>query len=90
MTIEISDRKYWKHLNWDDGKLYCDLLVIDGKNDWRMIMDNVEYKNVRAYIQGSCTLHKGKVSSLWFNNDGDCTDYVKNRNFMVVPVRDIC
>ena len=89
MNIEISDRKYWKRLSYDDGKLYCQLLTIDGKDDWRMIMDNAEYKNVKDYINSSFTLHKGRVSSLWFNNDGDCTDYVKNRNFMVVPVRDI-
>ncbi len=35
--IEISSEEYWKELNWYDGQLYCSLLNIDGKNDWRMI-----------------------------------------------------
>jgi len=36
MSIQISPKHYERKLNWDDGKLYCDLLSIDGKNDWRM------------------------------------------------------
>jgi hypothetical protein len=36
MNIEISDRKYWKRLSYDDGLLYVSLLTIDGKNDWRL------------------------------------------------------
>ena len=35
MSIEISDRQYWKRLNWYDGLLYLSLLNIDGKNNWR-------------------------------------------------------
>ena len=42
MTIEISDIKYWKPLNYDDAILYCSLLEIDGKNDWRLFT-NDEY-----------------------------------------------
>jgi hypothetical protein len=35
--IEVSDKKYWKKFdNYEDAKLYCSLLVIDGKNNWRM------------------------------------------------------
>lgn len=36
MNIEISPRAYESYLNWEDGMLYCSLLVIDGKDDWRM------------------------------------------------------
>ena len=35
MTIEISNAKYWKKMEWNDGILYCSLLSIDGKEDWR-------------------------------------------------------
>ena len=36
MNIEISPKEYEKVLNWEDGMLYCQLLIIDGKDDWRM------------------------------------------------------
>jgi hypothetical protein len=36
MQIEISPKEYEQRLNWHDGMLYCQLLVIDDKNDWRM------------------------------------------------------
>lgn len=36
MNIEISPRAYESYLNWEDGMLYCSLLVIEGKDDWRM------------------------------------------------------
>lgn len=36
MKIEIIDKQYERKLNWYDGKLYCELLTIDGKNDWRL------------------------------------------------------
>jgi hypothetical protein len=35
--IELSDKKYWKQLKYYDALLYCQVLEIDGKNDWRMI-----------------------------------------------------
>lgn len=36
MNIEIASKDYEKNLNWYDSTLYCELLVIDGKNDWRL------------------------------------------------------
>lgn len=39
MRIEIASKEYWKELNYYDALLYCSLLVIDGKNDWRMPMN---------------------------------------------------
>jgi hypothetical protein len=36
LMIEISARLYETHLNWDDAMMYCQLLVIDGVDDWRM------------------------------------------------------
>ena len=36
MNIEISPKEYERQLNWNDAMLYCQLLVIDNKNDWRL------------------------------------------------------
>ena len=36
MNIEISTKEYERTLNWYDAMLYCQLLVIDNKNDWRL------------------------------------------------------
>lgn len=36
MNIEISDVKYERFLNYDDGLLYCSMVVIDGVDNWRM------------------------------------------------------
>ena len=36
MNIEISPKEYERELNWNDGMMYCQLLVIDNKNDWRL------------------------------------------------------
>jgi hypothetical protein len=35
MKIEVSPKEYWKELKYD-AVLYCALLNIDGKNDWRL------------------------------------------------------
>ena len=47
MNIEISPNEYWKYLNPDDGKLYCSMIVIDDKNDWRPMafMEKLKYIN---------------------------------------------
>jgi hypothetical protein len=36
MNIEISPKEYEKFLNWHDATLYCQLLTIDGKDNWRL------------------------------------------------------
>lgn len=36
MNIEVSSKEYWKGLNYYDALLYCELLDIDGVDDWRM------------------------------------------------------
>jgi hypothetical protein len=34
--IEIAPEKYWKHLQFDEAKLYCFSLNINGKIGWRL------------------------------------------------------
>ena len=36
MNIEISPKEYERKMNWEDAIFYCQLLVIDGKDDWRL------------------------------------------------------
>jgi hypothetical protein len=49
LSIEFSDYSYWKQLNYHDGLLYCQLLMIDGKNDWRMM----------TFHEHNCLFNKG-------------------------------
>lgn len=36
LTVEISPIEYTTSLNWDDARLYCFSLNIDGKTGWRL------------------------------------------------------
>lgn len=36
MSIEISSEEYERFLNYDDGLLYCSMVVIEGIDNWRM------------------------------------------------------
>ena len=36
MSIEISSEEYERFLNYDDGLLYCSMVVIEGIYNWRM------------------------------------------------------
>ena len=40
MKIEVSHYKHWSYLDYTVGELYCSMIIIYGKDDWRMI----EYK----------------------------------------------
>lgn len=45
--IEIASKEYWKWMREGDAELYCTLLVIGDKNDWRMIKDADEMRYIR-------------------------------------------
>ena len=36
MKIEVSHHKHWSYLDYAEGELYCSMIIIDGKDDWRM------------------------------------------------------
>jgi hypothetical protein len=74
--IEISPKEYEKKLNWYDATLYCQLLTIDNKNDWRMPTKdelNVMYTN-KDVIGGFVDYYwcstpvEGDLSSNWGQN----------------------
>jgi hypothetical protein len=86
MNIEISSSAYWKKLNYYDGKLYLSLLVIEGKNDWRM-MTFEEVNNIRAnyYEDGVLVLANETI----YVDEHKKWCYMLDKNYLVVPVRDV-
>jgi len=87
MAIEISDKRYWKELNWYDAKIYCSLLVIDGKDDWRMISrDELEESRVNYdtdVIYNGCWFIE--IDDVVYKSD----KWLMENNYWVIPVRDI-
>ena len=84
MNIEISDREYWKKLNYYDGMIYCSILSIDGVDDWRMI-DNIAEKH-RLWDMG---YDFGECNVTWYYEDGERVEYLNHNKYWVIPVRDI-
>ena len=79
--IEISSKEYWKWMRMVDAELYCSLLVIGDKNDWRMIRDAEEMRNIRDnYIVDY--VHE-------LSNTYMLGSFFNGRLGYVVPVRDI-
>ena len=78
MKIEISDRKYWKKLNFLDAKLYIELLSIDGKDNWRFITEKERTKYINSFSGVS-----------WYEEDiNRYGDIIRtNVDYMVIPVR---
>ena len=62
MNIEISCTNYWKELNYRDALLYCSLLCIDGKTDWRLPTDG-ECEVYELYDE--MTEYANHMSSVW-------------------------
>jgi hypothetical protein len=76
MNIEISPKEYWRHMlkhQLSDAELYCQLLVIDGKYDWRLPIIN---EKVIAY-------------SRYFVKDIKFLYPYDGQLWLVIPVRDI-
>ena len=86
IRLEVSDRGYWKEIGYLDGLLYCSLLEIDGKDDWRMV-ERWEYdKHDMYYLSGLA------VSEMWIVGDNDEEKgYYKWEKLIkrVIPVRDV-
>ena len=76
-TVEVSPKEYWKELTYADAVLYCALLNIDGKNDWRL----------RKFGEDLNIGVVNTVKGLWY----ETTDYYFGFETLVnlaIPVRD--
>lgn len=80
MKIEISDRKYWKKLNYLDAKLYIELLSIDDKDNWRFITEKERKKYIKSFS-----------GVAWYEEDNNRYGDIirKNVDYMVIPVRQL-
>jgi hypothetical protein len=94
MNIEVSEEKYWKVLNYTDGILYCSMLEIGGKDDWRMISEEDICGSM--ITEDDLTMIRNRVNKkmrtdgVWFNNDNHVyNDTVLNARCHVIPVRDV-
>jgi hypothetical protein len=102
MNIEISHKDYEKRLNWNDAMLYCQLLVIDGKDDWRMPtkeelndiykskkgFDNFELGGVDYWSSTECDGYDGAAWYQYFTH-GAKKEGHKSFNGLIRPVRTI-
>jgi hypothetical protein len=89
--IEISSEEYWKKMTFNDAILYCSLLSIDNKNDWRIIEDADEYfSNVYDSVSDIIPVLPLSSVGIWYHIDGDYydTETLLKSNY-VIPVRDI-
>jgi hypothetical protein len=84
--IELSDKKYWKRMGYYDGVLYCSMLWIEGRDNWRMMEDYGEY--LEYYEE----LPEVPVSGKWYKNDVryKSDESLMDKNYWVIPVRDNC
>ena len=81
-VIEVSNKKYWKEMTYYDGLLYCSLLIIGKKNDWRMIKYDEEYCIDMKKLPNGVPL--------WFYEDGEKFENLLNTHcFWIIPVRDV-
>jgi hypothetical protein len=96
--VKISPKEYERVLNWDDAMMYCQLLIIDGKNDWRLPtkeelndIGNSENDFVGSYYWSS-TEHDGNYA--WrqgLSYGGQYGNYpsLKNHSYYVRAVRSL-
>ncbi len=103
MNIEMSPKEYERQLNWYDANIYCQLLVIDNKDDWRL--PTKEELNDIYNSENDLTLNDVKLAYFWSSTEDSTNDnavYVvnftirggygqclKNGNNYVRPVRDL-
>jgi hypothetical protein len=91
--IEISDREYWKEMDYYSGLLYCSLLDIDGKDNWRMMYNYREYMKYLGYeyLGGYHGIWREvPESNKWYMDDNkyNIDKWLMVRDYWVIPVRD--
>jgi hypothetical protein len=102
MNIEIADIQHWKPLEYHDAKLYCELLIIDNKNDWRL-PDSDEYHKHTAIIKEIISNHPNSIHPehldmncsdglrLWPHVQSELNaDFSLDSTCVTIPVRTVC
>ena len=95
MNIEISPKEYERRLNWNDAMMYCQLLIIDDKTDWRLptkaeLQDIYHSENdFVGSVYWSSTETNGNRAWLQNLSNGNQLNYFKYGSFYVRPVRTI-
>jgi hypothetical protein len=79
MSIELSKSQYWKRMGYHDALLYCSLLVIDDKDDWRM-MTMEEYEHNIRIPDDVWYLDNINAVKIYLHYDLDA---------IIIPVRDV-
>jgi hypothetical protein len=89
MTIEVIAKEYWKGLNYYDGLLYLSLLSIDGKDDWRMIRDDIEWDIIDVGIKKD--IFENFNMNCWWMDDvyAFSNVFLHNTKYLIIPIRDI-
>jgi hypothetical protein len=96
MNIEISPKEYEKVLNWDDAMLYCQLLTINGKDDWHLptkeeLNDIYHSENdfILSYYWSSTEVNGNYAWYQFFSDGFQANGSDKNYLGYVRPVRTI-
>ena len=66
MKIEIVPKQYIKKLNYQDAVLYCSILNIDDKNDWRL-PSFAECRHISPLLK-RYALYKGGIRDIYWIN----------------------
>lgn len=86
--IEVSEEIYWKRMKYHDALLYCSMMVIDAKDNWRMIKDRDEEDRIWCeYIKNG--MFPKMYESHWIWREDVNVRMKENNTCLIVPVRDI-
>ncbi len=96
MKFETAPIKYPKALNYEDAKLYCFALTIDGKTGWRLpTIDELRviFSTTKAYRNyywsSTASMEKDGYQQIMFFHDGAVMPDHKSSTNFVLPVRDL-
>ena len=96
MKFEVAPNKNPKALNYDDAKLYCFALTIDGKTGWRLptIDELKEIYSVKQmyrtfYWSSTPSSEKDGYQQIMFFANGEVLPDHKDSINYAIPVRDL-
>jgi hypothetical protein len=96
MNIEISAKEYERKLSWDDAMLYCQLLDIDNKNDWRLPTKGelyTIYESSNDFDRGNYwSRDESDINGAWLVNFDNGTQYKMSKHvkyYRARPIRTI-